>query len=101
MMIEAMACGTPVIAFGSGSVPEVVDHGASGFIVNDIEGAVRAVHAVDALDRHLVRATFECRFSVERSEYLRIYDTLATPPRVTGRSIDDDDDISFDVAIMV
>jgi glycosyltransferase involved in cell wall biosynthesis len=103
VMIEAMACGTPVIAFGSGSVPEVVDHGASGFIVNDIEAAVRAVHAVDALDRHLVRATFERRFSVERMarEYLRIYGALAAPPRVTGRSIDDDDDVSSDVAIMV
>jgi glycosyltransferase involved in cell wall biosynthesis len=79
VMIEAMACGTPVLAFRGGSVPEVVDHGRSGFIIETVEEAVRAVEKLDALDRHAVRATFEKRFTVERmaSDYCAIYEKLA------------------------
>src|SRR5690606_16619790 len=55
VMIEAMACGTPVIAFRCGSVPEVIEHGRSGFIVNSIEEAVEAVAALKTLDRAEVR----------------------------------------------
>jgi glycosyltransferase involved in cell wall biosynthesis len=79
VMIEAMACGTPVIAFNHGSVPEVIDHGITGFVVDSIEEAVSAAHKVIALPRNLVRATFEERFSAERMahDYLAIYRRLA------------------------
>jgi glycosyltransferase involved in cell wall biosynthesis len=75
VMIEAMACGTPVIAFNCGSVPEVVDDGVTGLIVKDIEEAVHAIEKAHTLDRALIRSTFERRFSAESMarEYLRIY----------------------------
>ncbi|MFA7440402.1 MAG: glycosyltransferase family 4 protein [Sphingomonadaceae bacterium] len=78
VMIEAMACGTPVIAFRNGSVPEVIADGISGFIVEDIASAVDAVHLTSRLDRAGVRATFEARFSVERMarDYVEIYRSL-------------------------
>ena len=74
VMIEAMACGIPVIAFGNGSVPEVIDDGVTGFIVNGIDEAVAAVRSVEKLDRAEVRATFEERFTAERMarDYLAI-----------------------------
>jgi glycosyltransferase involved in cell wall biosynthesis len=79
VMIEAMACGTPVIAFRCGSIPEVVDHGRSGFIVDTVDEAVDAVAKLDALDRRSVRATFGERFTVERMahDYCAIYEKLA------------------------
>lgn len=64
VMIEAMSAGTPVIAWNNGSVPEVINHGVSGFIVDSIDGAVDAVRAIGTLDRRLVRAEFERRFTV-------------------------------------
>jgi glycosyltransferase involved in cell wall biosynthesis len=75
VMIESMACGTPVIAYGRGSVPEVIDHGVSGFIVGNVAEAVAAVAAIDTLDRDLVRETFERRFTVERMtrDYVELY----------------------------
>jgi glycosyltransferase involved in cell wall biosynthesis len=78
VMIEAMACGTPVIAWRCGSVPEVVDHGVSGYIVGDMDDAVAAVGRLDRLDRRLVRATFERRFTAEvmARNYLRLYRRL-------------------------
>lgn len=78
VMIEAMACGTPVIAFRAGSVPEVITDGVSGFIVDDMDGAVAAVHRLDELDRAGVRAAFEDRFTVDRMarDYLRVYEQL-------------------------
>jgi glycosyltransferase involved in cell wall biosynthesis len=74
-----MSCGTPCIAWRGGSVPEVVDHGVTGWIVDSIAGAVDAVKRVSLLDRQLVRRRFEQRFSVERMarDYLRIYRELA------------------------
>lgn len=66
VMIEAMACGTPVIAYRSGSVPEVVDDGVTGFIVDCEEEAVSAMSEVARLDRRKVRARFEQRFSAHR-----------------------------------
>jgi glycosyltransferase involved in cell wall biosynthesis len=74
-MIEAMACGTPVIAFRAGSVPEVVDEGVTGFIVRNVEEAVAAVARLGELDRARVRGSFEKRFAVERmaADYLAIY----------------------------
>ena len=62
-MIEAMACGTPVIAFNRGSVPEVIEEGVSGFVVEDEIGAVAAVKRLDTLPRAKVRQAFETRFS--------------------------------------
>jgi glycosyltransferase involved in cell wall biosynthesis len=75
VMIEAMACGTPVIAFRRGSVPEIVEEGVSGFIVDTVEEAVAAVGWVAGLDRAQVRAQFERRFTAERMAwaYLEIY----------------------------
>lgn len=75
VMIEAMACGTPVIAFRCGSVPEVVDSGRSGFIVRTVEEAVEALDKMESLDRRKVRETFEKRFTVERmaQDYLAVY----------------------------
>jgi glycosyltransferase involved in cell wall biosynthesis len=66
VMIEAMACGTPVIAYRSGSVPEVVEDGVTGLIVENEEQAVRAVGDLGRLDRRKVRARFEERFSADR-----------------------------------
>src|SRR5246127_4505821 len=66
VMIEAMACGTPVIAYRSGSVPEVVEDGVTGFIVENEEQAVRAVGDLGRLDRRKVHARFEERFSADR-----------------------------------
>ncbi|MGY4624695.1 glycosyltransferase family 4 protein [Bradyrhizobium sp. USDA 4486] len=66
VMIEAMACGTPVIAYRSGSVPEVIEHGVTGFIVENEEQAVEAVGELGKLDRRTVRARFEQRFTARR-----------------------------------
>ena len=79
VMIEAMACGTPVIAFRSGSVPEVIDHGITGFVVSDEEEAIRAIGRLAELDRRRVRAQFEKRFTSRRmtEEYLNHYAALA------------------------
>jgi glycosyltransferase involved in cell wall biosynthesis len=79
VLLEAMACGTPVIAYRRGSVPEIVDDGITGFIVDDLAGATEAVPKIDKLDRARCRQRFEERFSAERMtrEYLRIYQQLA------------------------
>jgi len=78
VMIESMACGTPVIAFRSGSVPEVIDHGLSGFIVDGIDGAVDALKHLGDIDRAQVRATFERRWTSRRmaEDYLAVYQSL-------------------------
>ncbi len=78
VMIESMACGTPVIAYRAGSVPEVVDSGVTGFIVENIDEAVRALEKVQNLDRKLCRQVFEQRFSSARmaQDYLEIYEHL-------------------------
>jgi glycosyltransferase involved in cell wall biosynthesis len=78
VMIEAMACGTPVIAYRRGSVPEVIDDGLTGFIVDDEDQAVAAIERVGELDRRQVRATFERRFSARRmaEDYVRAYESL-------------------------
>jgi glycosyltransferase involved in cell wall biosynthesis len=73
--IEAMACGTPVIAFRRGSTPEIIDDGVTGFLVSDVADAVAAVRRVGALNRVKVRETFERRFTIERvaRDYMQIY----------------------------
>jgi glycosyltransferase involved in cell wall biosynthesis len=75
VMIEAMACGTPVIALRRGSVPEVIEEGISGFIAETVEQAVAAVRRTACLDRATVRAAFERRFTAERMarDYVDIY----------------------------
>ena len=77
-MVEAMACGTPVIAFGRGSIPEVVDEGETGFVVNSLDEAVAAVERAAALDRGQIRRRAEERFSQERmvDDYLRVYEAI-------------------------
>jgi glycosyltransferase involved in cell wall biosynthesis len=79
VMIEAMACGTPVIAFNRGSVPEIVEDGLTGFIVEDETSAVGAVGQLSTLSREGVRARFEERFTARRmaNEYLAVYRQLA------------------------
>ena len=83
VMIEAMACGTPVIAYENGSVPEVVEPGKSGFIVRDEAGAVRALRQLDQLDRRAVRACYEARFSARRmaEDHLALYERLIAQQR--------------------
>jgi glycosyltransferase involved in cell wall biosynthesis len=75
VLIEAMACGTPVIAWGCGSVPEVVDNGVTGLIVGSMDEAIDAVGRIDRLDRRQIRAVFERRFSapVMAQNYARHY----------------------------
>lgn len=77
-MIESMACGTPVIAYSCGSVPEVVDEGKTGFVVNSQREAVAAVKNLQSLDRKVCRNVFEKRFSVQRmaDDYLMIYESM-------------------------
>jgi glycosyltransferase involved in cell wall biosynthesis len=79
VMIEAMACGTPVIAFNRGSVPEVIDDGISGFIVEDINGAIGAVDRLGHLSREKIRRQFELRFTARRmaQDYLSVYRALS------------------------
>ncbi len=88
VQIEAMACGTPVIAWRRGSVPEVIDHGVTGFIVDRIEEAVAAVDKVSSLSRKAVRRGFERRFSIERvaRDYIRVYESLRAEPILLPRS---------------
>jgi glycosyltransferase involved in cell wall biosynthesis len=74
-MIEALACGTPVIAWRHGSVPEVLEHGVTGFLCDDVASAVRAVNSLAKLDRADCRRAFEERFTAERmaADYLKLY----------------------------
>jgi glycosyltransferase involved in cell wall biosynthesis len=84
VMIEAMACGTPVIAFSRGSVPEVVDHGVTGFVVDGEAEAVEAVRRLSELNRHKVRRRFEQRFTVKQmaKRYSEYYERLRQPDAV-------------------
>jgi glycosyltransferase involved in cell wall biosynthesis len=87
VMIEAMACGTPVIAYRNGSAPEVIDDGVSGYLVDGIAQAVEAVLRIDEFDRARARRCFERRFSIERvaADYLDIYRSLPGLRRANGR----------------
>ncbi len=87
VMIEAMACGTPVIARLHGSVPEIMEPGVTGFVVKDLAGAVQAVAQVGQLSRQRCREVFDTKFTVTRmaTDYLDIYDMLcASTPRSTA-----------------
>jgi glycosyltransferase involved in cell wall biosynthesis len=78
VMIEAMACGTPVIAFNRGSVPEIIEDGLTGFIVEDERSAVGVVHRLSKLSRTEIRKRFEQRFTARRmaQDYLEVYREL-------------------------
>jgi glycosyltransferase involved in cell wall biosynthesis len=84
VMIEAMACGAPVVAFNRGSIPEIIEEGVTGFIVEDETGAVAAVARSAHLSRDAVRRRFEQRFTSQRmaEDYLTVYRRLATKPKL-------------------
>ena len=92
VMIEAMACGTPVIAFRRGSVPEVMDHGVTGFVVDTVDEAIRAVEQISQLNRPKIRATFDERFTATRMarEYVNVFseqtsfDAVLQPPPLSS-----------------
>jgi glycosyltransferase involved in cell wall biosynthesis len=88
VMIEALACGTPVIAWGEGSVPEIIENGVTGFVVDNLDAAVEAVARLATLSRVTCRRTFEKRFSAPRMarDYLKVYRRLAEQtPAPRGR----------------
>ena len=77
-MIESMACGTPVLAFNKGSVPEIIEDGITGCVVSDVEEAIARLGAVLAIDRSGVRKRFEERFTADRmaTDYVNLYESL-------------------------
>ena len=85
VMIEAMACGTPVIAYRRGSVPEVMEEGATGFIVQGLEDAIEAVHRIPTLSRKRCRQVFEERFSASRMarDYIALYQQVVERKKQT------------------
>jgi len=78
VMIEALACGTPVVAWRCGSVPEIIEDGKTGFIVDSIDSAVEALYKVKTLDRKACRKSFEKRFTAKRmaEEYIHVYRSI-------------------------
>ena len=78
VMIEALACGTPVVAFRGGSVDEIIEHGTTGFVVDSIECAIAATAAVDRIDRRACRRAFEQRFTARRmaEQYVSFYSQI-------------------------
>ncbi len=80
-VVEAMACGTPVIAYNRGSMPELIEHGVTGFLVDTFDEAVAAIGRVGELDRAACRRAVERRFTVERmaDKYLQLYEHLLQP----------------------
>ena len=85
VMIEAMSCGTPIVAHGKGSVPEIIEEGKNGFIVTSTKEAVATIQRLKKVDRNVVREIFEQRFTAERmaKDYVEIYKKL-----VKSKSID-------------
>ena len=88
VMIEAVACGAPVIAFNRGSVLEVIEDGASGFIVENVDGAVAALNRLNTLSRRTVRACFDLRYSsaVMAAQYVNIYKKMLSEIPVSARA---------------
>ena len=87
-MIEAMACGTPVLAFRCGSVPEIIDPGVTGHIVRTMDEAIKVLPQLLALDRRTVRQRFEQRFSATRmaKDYVQVYRSLLKRSLLTERA---------------
>jgi glycosyltransferase involved in cell wall biosynthesis len=77
-VIEAMACGTPVIAYNRGSMPELIEHGVTGFLVDTFEQAVDAIGRIGEIDRRACRLAVEARFTVEHmaARYLALYERI-------------------------
>jgi glycosyltransferase involved in cell wall biosynthesis len=77
-LVESMACGTPVIAYNRGSMPEIIRHGETGYIVDDIEGAINAVATIRSIERAQCRADVEQRFTSARMarDYVRVYQEI-------------------------
>ncbi len=77
-VVEAMACGTPVIAYDRGSMPELIDHGVTGFLVDTFDEAVAAIGRIGEIDRVACRRSVETRFGVDRmaDDYIRLYESL-------------------------
>ena len=73
-----MACGTPVIAFSRGSMPELIEDGVTGFLVDDLDAAAATLREVPRIDRHACRTHVEARFSAERmvDDYIRLYERI-------------------------
>ena len=86
VMIESLACGTPVVAYRGGSVAEVIEHGVTGFVVDDMAQAIDAAHHVHTLDRRACRDAFTRRFSAARmaSAYVRLYRQVTSSAAGTG-----------------
>lgn len=86
VMIEALACGTPVIAFRRGSVPEILEHGLTGFVVGNVEEAASAARRISLIKREICRSEFENRFSARRMchDYLRVYRGVLAENRRRG-----------------
>jgi len=82
VMIEAFACGTPVIAYRHGSIPEIIENAVTGFVVADQEQAVRAAQNISSIDRKRCRDTFDRRFTSQHmaENYLRIYQRVMRGP---------------------
>jgi glycosyltransferase involved in cell wall biosynthesis len=93
-MIEAMACGTPTIAFNAGSVPELIEDGVSGLIVHSVDEAVEAVPKAQAMSRRACRNAFEKRFTARRmaKEYLAVYEHLLAVNSYGAAELGDDQD---------
>jgi len=85
VMMEAMACGTPTVAYRRGSVPEIIEDGVSGFVVDNEGQALTAIARARELDRRGVRAAFERRFTARRmaEDYVQVYRRLAEDHRRT------------------
>jgi glycosyltransferase involved in cell wall biosynthesis len=92
VMIEAMACGTPVIAFNRGSAPEVIEDGLTGFVVEDVNGAIGAVDRLSHLSRPAIRRRFEQRFTARRmaQDYLAVYRSMTDRLAPHLRLVSDD-----------
>lgn len=86
-VVEAMACGTPSVAFRRGSMPEIIDHERTGFLVATVEEAAEAVGRLAAIDRRACRAEAEARFSADRmvEDYLRVYASVLGRVPVAGQ----------------
>ena len=97
-MIESMACGTPTIAFNCGSVPEVITHGVTGFIVDTVDEAVNAVQQAAVLDRVACRAEFMKRFSAPKmaQQYVKLYEASVRAKSAVPYSVSADPDTEID-----
>ncbi|HML29033.1 MAG TPA: glycosyltransferase, partial [Hyphomicrobium sp.] len=102
VMIEAMACGTPILAFDRGSVREVIDEGVTGFIVDDVESAIAALPHVLALDRVRVRQQFDERFTAASmaTNYVDLYErAFATARRASATARSEDVAVSHETLV--